>query len=119
MLTGLTSFAFIHHSQHDRFRVSLQPCPRASSADYNSKQLHFITCSCYHRIPFLRRARRRDLFLKVLEQARRRYLKQCLEVGLVRGKELSVDGSFFEVNAAKKPHSTRAVGGKQPRSITR
>ena len=40
---------------------------------YNSKQLHFITCSCYHRIPFLRRAQCRDLFLKVLEQARRRY----------------------------------------------
>jgi putative transposase len=40
---------------------------------YNSKQLHFITCSCYHRIPFLGRAQRRDLFLKVLEQARRRY----------------------------------------------
>jgi putative transposase len=40
---------------------------------YNSKQLHFITCSCYHGIPFLARAQRRDLFLKVLEQARRRY----------------------------------------------
>jgi putative transposase len=39
----------------------------------NSKQLHFITCSCYHHIPFLGRAQRRDLFLKVLEQARRRY----------------------------------------------
>jgi putative transposase len=40
---------------------------------YNSRQLHFITCSCYHRIPFLGRAPRRDLFLKLLEQARRRY----------------------------------------------
>jgi putative transposase len=35
--------------------------------------LHFITFSCYHPEPLLGTARRRDLFLEVLEQVRRRY----------------------------------------------
>ena len=43
--------------------------------------LHFVTCSCYRRQPFLGTARRRDLFLKVLEQVRRRY--QFVVVGYV------------------------------------
>src|SRR5271166_1131822 len=34
---------------------------------------HFITCSCYRRQPLLGTPRRRDLFLTVLEQVRRRY----------------------------------------------
>src|SRR5271166_2499464 len=38
---------------------------------------------------------------KLFEQLFERIVKQCLEVGLVRGKELSVDGSFVEANAAK------------------
>jgi putative transposase len=38
-----------------------------------SGDLHFITCSCYRRQPFLGTAVRRDLFLKVLERVRRRY----------------------------------------------
>src|SRR5450755_2499174 len=40
---------------------------------YGAQQLHFIHCSCYHRQPWLARPERRDLFLKVLEQVRRRY----------------------------------------------
>lgn len=39
---------------------------------YGTDHLHFITCSCYHRQPWLNSPRRRDLFLKVLEQVRRR-----------------------------------------------
>ena len=35
--------------------------------------LHFITFSCYERLPFLASLRARDLFLRVLEQVRRRY----------------------------------------------
>ena len=34
---------------------------------------HFITCSCYHRLQFLSSARRRDLFLEILEQVRAKY----------------------------------------------
>jgi len=40
---------------------------------YGGHDLHFLTCSCYHRQPELRTAQRRDLFLRVLEQARLRY----------------------------------------------
>lgn len=40
---------------------------------YGAGDLHFITCSCYRRLPLLGTARRRDLFLTVLEQVRRRY----------------------------------------------
>jgi putative transposase len=35
--------------------------------------LHFITCSCYRRLPFFNTARSRDRFLTVLEQTRQRY----------------------------------------------
>jgi putative transposase len=44
---------------------------------YGGGDLHFITCSCYHRRPLLGSAGRRDLFLAVLEQVRERY---CLVV---------------------------------------
>ena len=40
---------------------------------YGTGQLHFITGSCYCRRPQLHTARRRDLFLGILEQTRRRY----------------------------------------------
>ena len=40
---------------------------------YRTGHLHFVTFSCYHRRPFLSRVRRRDLFLQILEQVRRRY----------------------------------------------
>jgi hypothetical protein len=40
---------------------------------YGAHHLHFNTCSCYRRLPFLRSARARDQFLVILEQTRRRY----------------------------------------------
>ena len=40
---------------------------------YGAKHLHFIAGSCYHRWPRLGATRRRDRFLKVLEEARQRY----------------------------------------------
>jgi putative transposase len=40
---------------------------------YGAGDLHFITCSCYRRQPLLGTPRRRDLFLAVLEQVRKRY----------------------------------------------
>src|SRR5258708_34743231 len=38
---------------------------------YGAHHLHFITCSCYRRLPFLRTARTRDRFLSILEETRR------------------------------------------------
>ena len=40
---------------------------------YGAQHLHYITCSYYHRQRWLGSARRRDLFLCVLEQVRQRY----------------------------------------------
>ena len=38
---------------------------------------------------------------KLFEQLFEQIVRQCMEVGLVEGKQLSVDGSFVEANAAK------------------
>jgi putative transposase len=40
---------------------------------YGAHHLHFITCSCYQRLPFFNTPRSRDRFLSTLEQTRRRY----------------------------------------------
>ena len=40
---------------------------------YGAGYSHFITTSCYQRLPLLGSSRNRDLFLQVLEQVRRRY----------------------------------------------
>jgi putative transposase len=47
--------------------------PRNLTRYYGAGDLHFITCSCYRRQPLLGTTRRRDLFLTVLDQVRRRY----------------------------------------------
>ena len=39
---------------------------------YGAGHAHFITCGCYHRIPWLDTAARRDLFLSILEKVRQR-----------------------------------------------
>ena len=40
---------------------------------YGTKELHFITCSCYHRQSWLASPQRRNLFLTVFEEVRSRY----------------------------------------------
>jgi len=47
--------------------------PRGLKRYYGHGDLHYVTFSCYRRRPLLGSATRRDLFLKVLEQVRRRY----------------------------------------------
>ncbi len=47
--------------------------PSGLHRTYGAHHLHFITCSCYRRLPFLRTARGRDRFLSILEQTRERY----------------------------------------------
>jgi hypothetical protein len=44
---------------------------------------------------------------KLFEQLFEEIVKQCVEVGLVQGKHLSVDGSFVEANAAKQSRIPR------------
>ena len=47
--------------------------PSGLHRTYGAHQLHFITCSCYRRLSFLRSARARDRLLAILEQTRQRY----------------------------------------------
>jgi putative transposase len=47
--------------------------PKRLKRYYGQGHLHFITCSCYRRLPRLGSARRRNLFLRILEDVRRRY----------------------------------------------
>ena len=47
--------------------------PRNLKRYYGRGDLHFLTFSCYHRLPLLADARRRDLFLRLLERTRRKY----------------------------------------------
>ena len=44
---------------------------------------------------------------KLFEQLFEQIVRQCVEVGLVSGKDLSVDGSFVEANAAKESRIPR------------
>jgi len=44
---------------------------------------------------------------KLFEELFEQILRQCVEVGLVQGKQLSVDGSFVEANAAKQSRIPR------------
>jgi len=46
--------------------------PKGRKRFYGNGDLHF-TASCYHREPLLGTARRRNLFLRVLEQVRKKY----------------------------------------------
>jgi hypothetical protein len=47
--------------------------PKDLKRFYHNGDLHFITCSCYQRHRWLNSAKRRDLFLHILEQTRVRY----------------------------------------------
>jgi putative transposase len=48
--------------------------PRGLKRYYGHDYLHFLTCSCYHRQPWLSEPCRRNLFLQILEEVRQRYL---------------------------------------------
>src|SRR5262245_20665734 len=54
-------------------RVHCYAMPRNLRSIYGDGALHFVTFSCYHRLPLLGRASRRELFLRTLEQVRKKY----------------------------------------------
>jgi putative transposase len=47
--------------------------PKRLKRYYGQDHLHYLTCSCYHRQPWLASAARRDLFVNILEETRQRY----------------------------------------------
>jgi len=72
---------FIRHIFPSPFIPRISDVPRRLKRFYGSGDLHFITCSCYQRRPLLDTPERRDLFLIVLEDVRRRY--ELVVVGYV------------------------------------
>jgi putative transposase len=47
--------------------------PKGLKRYYGQDHLHYLTCSCYHRQPWLASAARCDLFVNILEETRQRY----------------------------------------------
>jgi putative transposase len=47
--------------------------PKRLKRYYGQDHLHYLTCSCYHRQPWLASAGRRDQFVNILEETRQRY----------------------------------------------
>jgi REP element-mobilizing transposase RayT len=47
--------------------------PKGLRRRYGLCHLHFITCSCYHRLPLFASARAKNLFVKILGEVRDRY----------------------------------------------
>jgi putative transposase len=47
--------------------------PSRLECHYDTLSSHFITCSCYRRRPLLADDRMKNIFLKVLEETRKRY----------------------------------------------
>ena len=47
--------------------------PKGLKRCYGQKHLHFITCSCYRRLPLLGSARARNTFVKILGEVRDRF----------------------------------------------
>ncbi len=47
--------------------------PRGLSRRYGQRRLHFITCSCYRRLPLLNSIRARNVFVQILGEVRARY----------------------------------------------
>ena len=55
--------------------------PKGLRRYYGGGDLHFITCSCYQRRPWLDSDERRDLFLTILEEVRAEH--RCVVLGYV------------------------------------
>jgi len=58
---------------HIRTEYKIPAMPKGLRRWYGGGDLHYITCSCYQRKPFLGSASRRDLFLKIFEEVRQKY----------------------------------------------
>ena len=88
---------------------------------YGLGDLHFVTFSCYRRLPLLGSARRRDLFLRRLEKVRVRY--EMVVVGYVAMPEhvhLLVSEPLRQnlsvaVKALKQGMARRVLGSSKPR----
>jgi REP element-mobilizing transposase RayT len=49
------------------------PMPKGLKRYYGQRHLHFITCSCYRRLPLLRSAHAKNVFARILTEVRQGY----------------------------------------------
>jgi putative transposase len=70
-MLGCTGCPILPDSQ-GRVGPLVLPMPKKLKRYYGLKHLHFITCSCYRRLPLLGSVRARNAFVKVLGQVRHR-----------------------------------------------
>ena len=50
-----------------------RPYAQESQAPLWGRDLHFITCSCYHRLPLFRSVGARNVCVRILDEAREQY----------------------------------------------
>ena len=67
------SVSYITESKSFRFVHSTWPCLPDLERRYGTERMHFITCSCYRRMPLLNDDRIKQTFLAVLEETRQKY----------------------------------------------
>jgi putative transposase len=95
--------------------------PRNLKRYYGLGDLHFVTFSCHRRLPLLGSARRRDLFLRLLEKVRSKY--ELVIVGYVTMPEhvhLLVtepqqQNLSVAIKALKQAMARRVLGSSQRR----
>ncbi len=72
-MSGMSPSECVGRHSHESDRGYPHRMTKGLLRYYGTDDLHFITWSCYRRQPLLRTAMRRDLFLRILEDARRKY----------------------------------------------
>jgi putative transposase len=89
---------------------------------YGDDHLHFLTWTCYHRQGWLAEPKRRDLFLHILEEARRRYRFVAVGYGvmpehvhlLISEPEQGTPSTVMQV--VKQRFARRVLGRKRRKS---
>ena len=97
--------------------------PKGLQRRYSQHQLHFITCSCYRRLPLLASARAKNLFVKVLGEVRDCYgfalagfVVMPEHIHLLIGEPAK--GTPSTVMQVLKQRVSRRMRCRQPRTVT-
>ena len=111
--------------------------PKGLKRIYGQGHLHFITFSCYRRLPLLKSARARNIFVRALDQVRKEYSFKLVgyvvmpeHVHLlisepVRGNPSTVAGgstsriATVTVSPLRVPHLSRTLGKMRKLNVPR
>ena len=80
--------------------------PKGLHRPYGLRHLHFITCSCYRRLPLFASARAKNLFVKILDDVRNRngfalagYVVMPNHIHLLIGESYLLQADYLELRA--------------------